>query len=244
MTGIYDNRLGFHELPFYEIEGLCEELVRTATSKSEKYKEIFEEYKRNMSRFSPAFEFCIHELGWMLYDPFSLGTDEVLFSNGKRCFVASVDYVKKEGFDRHSITNDTAGYPRLYDDVIGYDPYMSVDNINEGIVDEKGFVSSTFTDSIDILAEIEVMFDNISDKKAYKDYQKNKYVYDSKLEYLTSKKNVMSAKKLEDGSVSLNFVSENDGIVQEFVDFLESEGKLASYIPVVGSEKTDIMKVA
>ena len=243
-TGVLDSRLEFHELPFYEIEGLCNEIVATAISKSEEYRAKYEEYKNNITRFSPAFEFCLHELGWMLYDPFCLGTDEVLFSNGHRCYIASINYVKKEGFDRHSITNENVGYPRLDDQVVGYDPNIQVDSIKEGIVDEKGYVDGSFVDSLYTLAEIEVMFNNIKDKEAYLDFMRSKNQYETKLDYLTSKKNVIAAKKLEDGSVSIRFVSENDGKVQEFIDNLKESGKLADFTPIVGNENTNLMKAA
>lgn len=242
-TGVLDNRLGFHELPFYEIEGLCNEIVKTAVSKSEKYKELYEEYKKNITRFSPAFEFCIHELGWMLYDPFCLGNDEVLFSNGKHCYVASTSYIEKPDFDRHSVDNPEVGYPTLTDAAIGYDPEIKTDSINEGIVDELGYVDSGFANSLDTLAEIEVMFSMMKDKNAYEEYIQNKDLYTTKLDYITSKKNVISAKKLEDGSVSIGFVSENDGKVQDFIERLREEDKLADYIPLVANTETSL-KVA
>ena len=243
-TGVFDSRLEFHELPFYEIEGLCDAIVATAVAKSEDYRLKFEEYKKNITRFSASFEFCMHELGWMLYDPFCIGEDEVLFSNGNRCYVASVNYVSKEGFDRHSITNESVGYPRLEDSVIGYDPNISVDSIKEGIVDSKGYVDSSFTDSLNTLAEIEVMFDNISDEEAYLDYMRSKDQYATKLDYLTSKKNVIAAKKLDDGSVSIRYVSENDGKVADFIDSLKATDKVADFIPREADENKNIMIAA
>lgn len=242
-TGVLDSRLEFHELPFYEIQGLTKNIVETATKKSKKYQEIYSEYKKNITRFSPELEFCLHELGWMLYDPFLQGNDEVLFSNGNRCYLASREYVLKEGFDRHSINVDL-GYPMLTDDNVKYDASMNIDNMEEGIIDSKGYVDAGFTDSLDTLAEIEVMQETISDKNAYLEYINSKEMYDTKLDYITSKKNVISAKKLEDGTITVQYVSENDGVVQDFIDRAKSENRIAELIPMTQEENHSIMKAA
>lgn len=242
-TGVLDSRLEFHELPFYEIRGLMKNIVETATKKSKKYQEIYSEYKKNITRFSPELEFCLHELGWMLYDPFLQGNDEVLFSNGQRCYLASREYVLKEGFDRHSINVDL-GYPMLTDENVKYDANMNIENMDEGIIDSKGYVDAGFTDSLDTLAEIEVMEETISNKEAYLDYLDSKDTYDTKLDYITSKKNVISAKRLEDGTITLQYVSENDGVVQDFIDRAKSEDKIAELIPMTQEENRSIMKAA
>ncbi len=241
--GVLDSRLEFHALPFYEIQGLMKSIVKTATSKSKKYQEIYEKYQKSITRFSPELEFCLHELGWMICDPFLQGNDEVLFSNGNRCYLASKEYVLREGFDRHSINVDL-GYPILTDENVKYDRSMNIENMNEGIIDSKGYVDAGFTDSLDTLAEIELMEETTSDKKAYLDYMNSKDVYATKLEYLTSKKNVISAKKLEDGTITIQFVSENDGVVQEFIDRAKSENKIAELIPITQEENRSIMKAA
>ena len=65
-----------HELHMYQIEGLCKAMMETAI-KDEKYAAVYEEkYKGKYTYFSEALEFCLHELGWMLYDPFVTGKDE------------------------------------------------------------------------------------------------------------------------------------------------------------------------
>lgn len=243
-TGMYDSKLGFHNLPFYEIEGLCEAIANKSSELSEEYKAKYEEYKKNITRFSPSFEFCLHELGWMLYDPFSLGEEEVLFSNGNRCYITSLDFVSKPGFDRKSINEENFGYPRLEDRTIGYDPNISITSINKGIVDERGYVDSNFADSIDILADIEVMMENMKSEEAYNEYLESRVHYPSKLEYLTSRPNRMKAEKLPDGNISLEFVSENDGKVQDFIDRLKNADMLAEYIPIKANEETSLMKAA
>lgn len=243
-TGMLDSKLNFHEIPFYEIEGLCEKIASKSSELSYEYKAKYDEYKANITRFSSAFEFCLHELGWMLYDPFSLGKDEVLFSNGSRCYIASLKYVKTPGFDRKSINEEEFGYPRLYDREIGYDPNISITSINNGIVDEKGYVDSAFTDSIDVLADIEVMMENIRSEESYNEYMASRLLYPSKLEYLTSRKNTMKAEKLPDGNISLQFVSENDGKVLNFIERLKKTDMLAEYVPIKANEDTSLMRSA
>lgn len=241
--GVLDSKLEFHELPFYEIQGLMKKIVETATKKSKKYQNIYSEYEKNITRFSPEVEFCLHELGWMICDPFLQGNDEVLFSNGERCYLASREYVLRDGFDRHSINVDL-GYPMLTDATVKYDPKIKLDSIDEGIIDSKGYVDAGFTDSLDTLAEIEVMEETIANKDAYYDYLKYKDTYTTKLEYITSKKNVISAKKLEDGSLTIQFISENDGKVQSFIDRAKNENRIAELIPITQEENRSIMKAA
>lgn len=242
-TGVLDSRLEFHELPFYEIQGLMQNIVETATKKSKKYQKIYSDYKKKITRFSPELEFCLHELGWMIYDPFLQGNDEVLFSNGSRCYLASKDYVLQKGFDRHRVNSDL-GYPILTDEFVKYDPHLNISNIDEGIIDSKGYVDAGFTDSLDTLAEIEVMEETIRDKNMYLDYLRSKDTYNTKLEYITSKKNVISARKLEDGSITLQYVSENDGLVEDFINRAKQENKIAELIPITQEEERSIMKAA
>lgn len=243
-AGMLDSKKNFHELPFYKIEGLCEAIVKKSCELSEEYQAKYKEYQANITRFSAPFEFCLHELGWMLYDPFSLGNDEVLFSNGKRCYVASLEYVSSPEFDRKSVNDENFGYPRLDDANIGYDPNISITSINEGIVDGLGYVDSKFADSIDTLADIEVMMENIGSEEAYRGFIASRHFYTSKLEYLTSRPNTLKASKLPDGNISVEFVSENDGKVEDFINRLKNADMLAEYVPIKTNEDTSIMKVA
>ena len=132
----------------------------------------------------------------------------------------------------------------LTDEIVKYDASMNIENMDEGIIDTKGYVDAGFTDSLDTLAEIEVMEETISDKNAYLEYINSKDMYPTKLEYVTSKKNVISAKKLEDGTITLQFVSENDGVVQDFIERAKSENKIAELIPMTQEENRSIMKAA
>lgn len=243
-TGVFDSKMNFHELPFYEIEGLCDRIASKACELSDEYKEKYSEYQKNITRFSASLEFCLHELGWMIYDPLSLGEDEVLFSNGSRSYISSLEYVKNPNFDRKSIQDDNFGYPRLDDDTIGFDPNISITSVNSGIVDEEGYVDSGFVDSLDTLAEIEIMTENIRSEEAYKEYLETRYLYPSRLEYITSRPNTLKAEKLPDGNISLQYVSENSGKVEDFINRLRNADMLAEYIPIKANEETSIMKVA
>lgn len=245
MTGVIDSKGDFHNLYFYKIQELCEVMVNTAILDSDDLKIKYEtEYKGKITRFSSEVEFCLHELGWMIYDPFCQERDEVLFSNGNRCYVASTKYVKKVGFDRKKVNNDKIGFPLLTDEAIDYqEDLANIDKINEGIVDERGFISAKFLPNMNDLASIVLMFDLIKNEEKYNDYINHKDEYANALEYLTSKKNVISIKKLENGTFALEFVSENDGKVQSFIDNLEKMNKVAELVPLVLDEPSVGLKV-
>lgn len=238
MTGVFDTDGNFRELYFYKMQGLFEIMTKVAIEVSPELKEKYEkEYKSKITRFSSELEFCLHELGWMIFDPFCQGRDEVLFSNGYRSYVASTDYVKAPNFDRKSIDSDETGFPILTDEYVSYDPELKdYDKMDGGIIDEQGYVSSFFMPSMEDLATLELMHKMIRDEKTYIDYLIHKDEFSSALEYLTSKKNVIGIKKINDGSCTLEFVSENDGKVQDFIEKLKSEGRIAEFSPLVSSE--------
>lgn len=244
-TGMYDVKGDFHQIDFYRVQDLCRAMVEVATSKDTKLRMDFEEhYLNKITRFSPEFEYCIHCLGWQLYDPLCLGRDEVLFSNGKRSYIASLDYVSKPGFNRLRVKNDDTGFPILTDEAIGYKASLNdLDGIEEGIVDERGYVDASFASSLTHLAALELMFDMMCDEQAYKEYmmfqqisKQNGTVPPSALQILTGKKNVIAVKKREDETYGLSFVSENDGVVQDFIDALTASGKLANMLPEMKDE--------
>lgn len=238
MTGVFDSKGNFRELYFYKMQELFEVMTKAAIDVSPELKEKYEnEYKSKITRFSSELEFCLHELGWMILDPFCQGEKTVLFSNGHRSYVASTDYIKAPNFDRKSIDNNETGFPILTDEYVSYDPELKdYDKMDGGIIDEQGYVSSFFMPSMEDLATLELMHKMIRDEKAYIDYLMHKHEFPSALEYLTSKKNVIAIKKLNDGSCTLEFVSENDGKVQDFIKKLESEGHIAEFVPLVAEE--------
>ncbi len=244
MTGVIDTKGKFHQLYFYKIEELCQVLTRKAIDENldlrKKYNKM---YHGKITRFSKDILFCLHELGWMIYDPFALGREEVLFSNGERAYIASLDYVQQPGFNRMDINNETVGFPLLTDKFIGYKGLDSLDGIEEGIIDELGYVSSAFLPSLNDLATIILMFDMMKSEEVYRDYLEKRDVLKTPLEYITSKKNCISIKKLEDETYTISYVTENDGAVQDFIDALEASGKLAGATPTV-LEDYEVRRVA
>lgn len=250
MEGVYDTNKKFHKLDFYKMQGLFEEMTKAACNASPEMKDKFEkEYKSKITRFSCELEFCLHELGWMIYNPFCEKVDEnqtidpsnlkgnVLFSNGKRTYISSVGYVMKSDFDRKSIDVEETGFPKLTDEYVGYDSDLkNYEAMDGGIIDEQGYVSSFFLPSMEDLATLELLHKMVGDKETYEDYMMHKDEYANNLDYLTSKKNVIAIKKLNDGSCTLEYVSENDGKVQKFIDELKEENRIAEFVPLVVEE--------
>lgn len=250
MEGVYDTNKKFHKLDFYKMQGLFEEMTKAACNASPEMKKLYEkEYKGKITRFSSELEFCLHELGWMIYNPFCEQVDEgpsfdpehpkgnVLFSNGKRTYISSGGYIMKPDFDRKSIDVEETGFPKLTDEYVGYDANLKdYDAMNAGIIDEQGYVSSFFLPSMEELATLELLHKMIKDKETYEDYMLHKDEFANALDYLTSQKNVIAIKKLNDGSCTLEYVSENDGKVQQFIDELKAKDKIAEFVPLVVEE--------
>lgn len=245
MNGVIDTKREFHELPFYKIKELCEVMVKTAVLEDAALKDKYDnEYKNKITRFSCDIEFVIRELGWMIYDPLCLGRDEVLFSNGERSFIASMDYIRSINYDIRSIVNNKAGFLPLTDELLAYDKSLSdTSNKGTGIVDERGYISSDRMPSLNDLASLSLMYDLMSDEEIYKDYLEHRHEFPTSLEYVTSKPNVISLERMDDGKLTLGFVSENDGIVGSFIERLEKEGRIAELKPLVQEER-ESLKVA
>ena len=215
-----------HELEFYDIQGLAERLVKTAKD-NETLKEYFDvNFGSKISRVSPEFEFLLHKLGWMLKDPFNLGEDEWLFSNGKRAYVVSEDYINQEGFDRFAVQDESVGFPILTDEVLGYVPApVKIGYIGTGILDEKGYVSANVIDDPELLAQVLMMHEMFKNKELYDEYtsEETEELYDSVEEYLKARPNIVATKKEPTGKISLNYVSENTGTVKDTLDALAAE---------------------
>ncbi len=237
-TGIINSKKEFKELPIYNIQGLMETIVNVAI-KSPKYKEKFEQYQKKVTRFSPELEFCMHELGWMIYDPFLSGKDEVLFSNGNRYLLASWDYINKDSFNRKAIDVDL-GFPILTDENIRYDKNVKTESIRNGFIDSQGYIDVSFASTPNNAADIIVFERLIRDKDAYDKYQASKDLYVDNFSYLTSQKNVIFAKRLEDGNLSLQYVSDNDGKVRDIINRLDKEGIIKEFIPITQNGNLDL----
>ena len=230
-SGLIDPQGNMHVIDFYEIQGLCSVMVNKAINESEMVRRDYEtNFKNKMTRFSPEFEDCINRLGWMLYDPFCLGNDEVLFSNGKRSFVASLDYISKPGFNRYAIDNDKAGFPILTDETVGYDKDLKdASKYTTGIVDLEGYVSADFVPSLESLAEIELMQAMLKDQVTYDKYLEAKKEGKKPLEFLIGQRDCIAISKNASGKFVLSYAEENVGKVADFIKDLEAADLVADY---------------
>ena len=226
-----------HELHMYQIEGLCKAMMETAI-KDEKYAAVYEEkYKGKYTYFSEALEFCLHELGWMLYDPFVTGKDEdhvnVLFSNGEECYVTSYKNAISPDFDRKSFNNPEVGIKRLTDETVSYDKTLSkFDEYDDGIVTDQGYISSMFLgENLNKLSLLMILHRMIHDKELYDDYLVNRPTYKDALAYLTAFPNVIAVDRQDNGQFLLSYVSENDGRVLDFINELIISGRMVNYDP-------------
>lgn len=230
----------FQKLYVYEIKNLCEEMVRTLLSSDKpdtnNLKQKFnDEYASKCTRFNPSIEFCIHELHMAIKDPLCFGNEEVLISNGKRAYFVSSATYNSEGFDINNINREDIGMPILTDETINYDPTLkNYSTYNNGIIDEDGYIDNSFVENSSSLGEIILMHKLFADKSVYDDYMKTKQFYKSPLEYITSRPNCIAVSKIND-KFNLQFVSENDGRVKEFINELTSND-LTDDLPLVGAQ--------
>lgn len=231
------------EIEFYKIQNLCEVMVDAAINNSRVLRVEFEdEYLSRMTRFSPEFEFCLHRLGWMLYDPYCLGKDEVLFSNGERSYVANSEFVKQEGFNRFAVKNDKVGYARLTDELIKYDDSLNkINDYTVGIVDEEGYVDAGFVSNVVNLADVIVMSKLIQDESFFKEYVRDGKNYANSLLFLLSRKNTLVVRHLSDGKFQMKGDKESTGMIRNFVDKLEIMGLIND---TVGAENVDRKMIA
>lgn len=242
--GLIDPTGKLHELHMYQIEGLCKAMMATAI-KDEKYAQVYEEkYNGKYTYFSEALEFCLHELGWMLYDPFVTGKPEeqanVLFSNGEECYVTSYQEAISPEFDRLSKNNSAAAIKRLTDENVSYDKTLTkLDEYDDGIVTEQGYISSMFLgENLNKLSLLMILHRMIHDKDLYDDYLQNRPLYKDALSYLTAFPNVIAVDRQSNGQFLLSFVSENDGRVLDFINALTMSGRMANYDPAPIVEET------
>lgn len=242
MTGMIDNKGEFHEINFYNIQGLCEAMTDAAINNDELLCQDYEEnFKKKLTRFSPEFEFCLHRLGWKLYDPFCLGGKDVLTSNGEVSFLSLAETVVNPEFDRYAVKNPRSSYPKLTDELLGYQADLkTLTEMETGLVDEKGYIRASETVGLNNLARLTWMFKMMNSKEAYEYYMEHRHEYESSLDFYADYKNEVVVKNLRNGTYSLRFASENDGEVKEFVERLEREGKIAE-MPIAVATTQSLM---
>ena len=236
-TGIITNEGMFEPLPLFQIGPRLEGTVREAIKKDPVANFEFQLMKSQMKRFSPEVMYAIVKLGYKIVAPFAKSRDNVLFSNGGTLFVASKNYVCGKFFEPDKL-KDEDGIQVPTDEVIKYDPELTnIDNIDEGIIDEYGYVDSTYLSNatknnvgkgnLDLLASFLLMNDMLFSERIYKDVLTDRKKK-TDLAYITSKPNCVCIKRDGD-KFSLSYVSENTGKVEKFIDRLKEEDKIAKY---------------
>lgn len=225
-TGVLDSKKKFHEIYFYEIKGLFDEITKVAIE-DEDYKKMYDEYKNSMTRFASSVGFALDKLGWMICDPTLTNREEALFSNGHHLYIGSKDYINKENFKRENVNAENVGYETLTDTNIGYKENISIDDITEGFIDELGYISSSFVSNLESVAEIIVMYECISNKDYYEKYIANKEKYKTKLAYLLLTQNIMYVKKREDGKLDIKTNNNISGRVKDFLNNVKETDKVA-----------------
>lgn len=231
--GIYNSDFIFQEVNTYDIKSLCKSIVNKITSQDYQMKLLFYEYQKNITRFDPNFEFCLHELGLCVLDPLGTGKDQILLSHNKHTYLLQSnpfnDSYKPKDFNLFdSKTDIIIDYPTLTDKNVGYrDNFQDMSNITEGIADSYGYVDSFFVRGIDNLAKIELIDEMLGNKNYY-----DEDVYLLKhnikpLEILTNRSNCISIKRNPDGKFSIEFLSENTGKLKEFIDNLSNNNLIS-----------------
>ena len=105
------------------------------------------------------------------------------------------NFIKKYSiyFEPKAITRTDIGFPILTEEIVGYDRSLeNIDSYDDGIVNEKGYISSKMVNgNLDALAKVILMHELSRSEELYNHYLKNRGLYLSQLEYLTSLKNLI-----------------------------------------------------
>lgn len=174
--------------PFYELQNVCEVMLNKALE-DDTYRKIYEEkYEGKITKFSCAIEFCLHELGLVISDPLNLEKNEVMFSNGKRSYIASKELIEKSDFNRHNIKEENIGFPILTDDAIKLDRTLDdTSEITNGLIDEDSYMNPLVIGSKEEFARIYLMHRMASNEELYNEYKNHIREYKSVLEFLIKK---------------------------------------------------------
>lgn len=234
-SGIYNNLGEFLEIDLYDVSRLCKSIVKKITEKNYSYKLLFYEYEKNITRFSPEFEFCLHELGMCLYDPLCTGKDQILFSKDKHAYLLAhnpfnEEYRPKDFNIEDSRVEVLLDFPELTDKNVGYQPnFENINIISEGIIDNKGYVDSSFSHGIKNLAKIELINELITDKNFYDNAIYKLMNKVPAINILTDRPNCLSITRNPDGKYSLEYLSDNNGKIERFIEDLKDNNLLSNY---------------
>jgi len=229
-TGVVEN------MPLFQIGPYLTGVVREAIKKDMFLNAKYVYMKENMRRFNPDVMFALTDLNYKIIAPFAKSRDSVLFSNGGSLFVASKNYILGRYFNPE-LLKDKDGIQIPTDETIGYSSDFDVEKMNEGIIDDLGYVDSGYLTNVtnttpgqsnnELLASFLLMNDMLFSERIYKDAlsnRKNK----TDLEFITSKPNCICIKKTGDG-FSITYVSENTGKVGALINKMEEDGLISQY---------------
>ena len=236
-TGIITPTGVEEKMPLFQIGPYLTGAVREAIAKDMLANAKYQYMRQHMTRFSPDVMFALTDLGYKIVAPFARSRDNVLFSNGGTLFVASKNYVLGRYFNP-DLLKDKDGIQVPTDETIAFDKNIAnLDKIQNGIVDNNGYVDSTYLDNVtekdpnnnsnDLLASFLLMNDMLFSERLYKDVLANRK-RQSDLEFITSKPNCICVKR-EGDKFSLSYVSENLGKVGNFIQKLKDEQLIAQY---------------
>lgn len=237
-SGIYNSKFEFQEIDLYDVSRLCHLIVNKVIKNNIELKNVYEEYKNNITRFNPDFEFCLHELGLCLLDPLCTGKDQILFSSNKHTYlidhnIFNKDYLPKNFNIENTDADILLDFPILTDKNVDYDKdFSNYKFYSEGIADEKGYVDAKFIHGLDNLSKVLIINKIIEDKSFYENciYSLIKKCYPVMI--LTNRVNCISLKRKDNNSFLLEYVSENTGKLQEFIKYLEDNNMISNYLPI------------
>lgn len=181
------------EPPVYEINNTFKAMVDKATSEDQRYQDIFvNNYQNKMTYFSPYVAFCLNELNFDIYihDPLMTNRNEVLFATNGRFYIASYDFVNRIGFNKKLINNYSKGFQIPTDEVIHFDETVDATKFENGIITDKGYLSSDFISNFSEFLQIVLCNMVIQDEASYRDYLENAINYKDIIDYFLNGKKI------------------------------------------------------
>ena len=236
-TGIITPTGVEEKMPLFQIGPYLVGVVRNAIKDDMILNAKYQYMRQCITRFSPEVILALTDLNYKIVAPFAKSVNNVLFSNGGALFMASKNYVCGRYFKPEQLP-DSDGYPIPTDEMIKYDKELAnIDNIQCGIIDNNGYVDSTFLDPVTkvdpgrtsnvLLASLLLMNDMLFYEPLYKDALKNRKKMND-LEYMTSKPNCICIQRDGD-KFNLSYVSDNLGKVGNFIQKLKDQQLIAKY---------------
>ena len=231
---------------YFIVKKKCEEILDTVINNNEKCRRIYEEkYKDRYTYFSAAMDYCMRVLDFKVALPAGVldkelapgeeASNRALFAVNNMLYVDSIDRIIDGSAREYALMHPEAGIPQLTDETVGYDASLSnINSYDDGIVTEKGYVSSRFVKyNMEDLASIMLLDALSEDMELYNQYRETYQEGRMAFEFYTALPNIIGIDNLDNGTFALSFVSENNGRVQDFINALENNGLLADLDPQV-----------